>query len=184
MSDRDLISIVLPDAQPLPSPYAEADRKQAVDDLLAGNCFRPKGLAGPFGLHIMVRDGRLILDIRDAEDKALHALVLALGPFRRLIKDYHLVVESHEKAVAEGGLRGADPGDRHGQARLCTTKARRCWWTAWPAGWSWISRRRGASSPWSARCTSGSETPASQRRMGSAVRGSRRSVTFPPSRVT
>jgi uncharacterized protein (UPF0262 family) len=103
MAERDLIRIVLPDAQPLPSPYAEADRRQAVEDLLAGNCFRPKGLSGPYGLAIMVRDGRLILDIRDAEDKALHALVLALGPFRRLIKDYHLVVESHEKAVAEGG---------------------------------------------------------------------------------
>ena len=103
MSEKDLIRIVLPDAQPLPSPYAEADRRQAVEDLLAGNSFRPNGLAGPFGLAIMVRDGRLILDIRDAEDKALHALVLALGPFRRLIKDYHLVVESHEKAVAEGG---------------------------------------------------------------------------------
>jgi uncharacterized protein (UPF0262 family) len=103
MAEKDLIRIVLPDAQPLPSPYAEADRRQAVEDLLAGNCFRPKGLTGPFGLAIMVRDGRLILDIRDAEDKALHALVLALGPFRRLIKDYRLVVESHEKAVAEGG---------------------------------------------------------------------------------
>lgn len=103
MSEKDLVRIVLPDAQPLPSPYAEADRRQAVEDLLAGNSFRPKGLAGPFGLAIMVRDGRLILDIRDAEDKALHALVLALGPFRRLIKDYHLVVESHEKAVSEGG---------------------------------------------------------------------------------
>ena len=103
MSEKDLVRIVLPDAQPLPSPYAEADRRQAVEDLLAGNSFRPKGLAGPFGLAIMVRDGRLILDIRDAEDKALHAMVLALGPFRRLIKDYHLVVESHEKAVSEGG---------------------------------------------------------------------------------
>ena len=103
MTEKDLIHIVLPDAQPLLSPYAEADRRQAVEDLLAGNCFRPKDLAGPFGLHIMVRDGRLILDIRDAADKPLHALVLALGPFRRLIKDYHLVVESHEKAVAEGG---------------------------------------------------------------------------------
>jgi uncharacterized protein (UPF0262 family) len=103
MSEKDLVRIVLPDAQPLPSPYAEADRRQAVEDLLAGNSFRPKGLAGPFGLAIMVRDGRLILDIRDAEDKPLHALVLALGPFRRLIKDYHLVVESHEKAVSEGG---------------------------------------------------------------------------------
>jgi uncharacterized protein (UPF0262 family) len=101
---RDLVSIVLPDATPLPSPYAEADRRQAVEDLLAGNRFRPQGLrAGPYGLAIAVRDGRLILDIRDAQDEPLHALVLALGPFRRLIKDYHLVVESHEKAVAEGG---------------------------------------------------------------------------------
>jgi uncharacterized protein (UPF0262 family) len=98
-----LVRIVLPDAQPLPSPYAEADRRQAVEDLLAGNRFRPAGLTGPFSLQIMVRDGRLILDIRDEADKPLHAQVLALGPFRRLIKDYHLVVESHEKAVAEGG---------------------------------------------------------------------------------
>jgi len=103
MAERDLIRIVLPDAQPLPSPYAEADRRQAVDDLLAGNQFRPKDLIGPFALSLTVRDGRLGFDIRDAEDRPLHALVLALGPFRRLIKDYHLVVESHEKAVAEGG---------------------------------------------------------------------------------
>lgn len=101
---RDLVRIILPDAQPLPSPYAEADRRQAVEDLLAGNVFRPKALGpGPFALQICVRDGRLILDIRDEADTPLHALVLALGPFRRLVKDYHLVVESHEKAVAEGG---------------------------------------------------------------------------------
>ncbi len=103
MAERDLIRVVLPDAQPLPSPYAEADRNQAVADLLAGNLFRPKGLTGPFGVAIAVRDGRLMLEIRNEADEALHALVLALGPFRRLIKDYHLVVESHEKAVADGG---------------------------------------------------------------------------------
>jgi uncharacterized protein (UPF0262 family) len=103
MADRDILRIVLPDAYPLPSPYAEADRRQAVDDLLAGNHFRATGLTGPFTLHIMVRDGRLILDIRDAADAPLHALALALGPFRRLIKDYHMVVESHERAVSEGG---------------------------------------------------------------------------------
>ena len=101
---RDLVRIVLPDGQSLlPSPYAEADRRQAVDDLLAGNRFRPLGLSpGPYGVNICVRDGRLILDIRDAADAPLHAMVLALGPFRRLIKDYHMVVDSHETAVGEG----------------------------------------------------------------------------------
>jgi uncharacterized protein (UPF0262 family) len=99
-----LVRLELPEASPLQSAYAEADRRQAVVDLLQGNVFAPVGLpAGPYVLHLAVRDGRLVFDIRDAEDAPLHALVLALGPFRRLIKDYHLVVESHEQVVAEGG---------------------------------------------------------------------------------
>ena len=73
-------------------------------ELLAGNRFAPAGLPpGPYVLHLAVREGRLIFDIRDAEDAPLHALVLALGPFRGLIRDYRMVVESHERAVAEGG---------------------------------------------------------------------------------
>jgi uncharacterized protein (UPF0262 family) len=101
---RRLARIILPDAAPLPSAYAEADRRQAVADLLAGNAFDPLGLpGGPFWLHLSLREGRLVFDLRNAEDAPLHALVLALGPFRRLIKDYHLIVESHERAVHEGG---------------------------------------------------------------------------------
>jgi uncharacterized protein (UPF0262 family) len=103
---RQLVRIELADAAPLPSAYAEADRRQAVADLLAGNRFDPEGIAapGPFALHLAVREGRLVLDIRDAADDApLRAFVLALGPFRRLIKDYHMIVESHERAVTEGG---------------------------------------------------------------------------------
>ncbi|TCZ65490.1 UPF0262 family protein [Roseicella aquatilis] len=101
---RRLENIILPDATPLPSAYAEADRRQAVADLLKENHFDPVGVpGGPFSLNLCVRDGRLIFDIRDALDAPVRAVVLALGPFRRLIKDYHLIVESHEHAVAEGG---------------------------------------------------------------------------------
>ena len=101
---RRLVRIELPDAKPLPSAFAEADRRQAVADLLQGNRFDPHGVpGGPFALHLMVREGRLILDIRDPNGAPLRAVVLALGPFRRLIKDYHLIVESHERAVTEGG---------------------------------------------------------------------------------
>ena len=103
-AQRRLANLVLPDATPLPSAYAEADRRQAVADLLTENRFDPTGVAGgPFALHLCVREGRLVFDIRDGEDTPVRAVALALGPFRRLIKDYHLIVESHEQAVAEGG---------------------------------------------------------------------------------
>jgi len=103
VATRDVIRIALPDHAPLPSPYAEADRRQAVADLLAGNRFAPEGLPpGPYILHLCLRDGRLLLDVRDAEDVPLHAYLLALGPFRRLIKDYGMVIEGHEAAVTEG----------------------------------------------------------------------------------
>ncbi|WP_043359744.1 UPF0262 family protein [Belnapia sp. F-4-1] len=102
--ERRIARLELPDASPLPSAYAEADRRQAVQDLLAGNSFDPLGVpGGPFVLYLCVRDGRLVFDIRDGAEEPVRAVALALGPFRRLIKDYHLIVQSHEQAVTEGG---------------------------------------------------------------------------------
>ncbi|MBP0492728.1 UPF0262 family protein [Roseomonas sp. SG15] len=100
---RDIVRIELGHNAPLPSPFAEADRQQAVADLLTGNRFLPAGLPpGPYALHLCLRDGRLVLDVRDEADAPLHAYALALGPFRRLIKDYGMVIEGHEQAVVEG----------------------------------------------------------------------------------
>ncbi len=100
-----LVHVELPDSAPLPSAYAEADRQQAVADLIAGNHFAPHHCGpGPYALYLALREGRLVFDIRSPEGAPLHALVLALGPFRRLIKDYQMVVDSHERAVAEGGM--------------------------------------------------------------------------------
>jgi uncharacterized protein (UPF0262 family) len=105
------------------SPILEADRAQAVADLEAENRFAPQlingaapgaapgsapgtaaGTAepGPFLLHLSIQEGRLVFDIRDIGDRPLQAIALALGPFRRLIKDYQLLVDSHILAVQEG----------------------------------------------------------------------------------
>ena len=88
------------------SPLLEADRAQAVADLQAENHFAPTGLPGvqhgPYVLHLSIQQGRLVFDIHAADDTPVSALVLALGPFRRLIKDYQLLVDSHIKAVEEG----------------------------------------------------------------------------------
>ncbi|MBB5690403.1 UPF0262 family protein [Roseomonas alkaliterrae] len=104
MPEQRLVRLELPEEPPAPSAYAEADRRQAIADLLAGNRFDPPHLPrGPYALAVSLREGRLILDIRDVDNRPLHVLALALGPFRRLIKDYHMVVEAHEQAVAQNG---------------------------------------------------------------------------------
>jgi uncharacterized protein (UPF0262 family) len=87
------------------SPFIEADREQAVADLTAANHFAPligTTAAGPYALHLSIQEGRLIFDIRDIAGMPLTAIGLALGPFRRLVKDYQLLVDSHIKAVEEG----------------------------------------------------------------------------------
>lgn len=86
-------------------PYIEADRAQAIEDLARSNHFAPVGSiagCGPFVLRLSIRDGRLIFDIRDRTDAPLIAIGLVLGPFRRLMKDYQLLVDSHILAVEEG----------------------------------------------------------------------------------
>lgn len=87
------------------SPLQEADREQAVADLAAENSFAPLkrgAVPGPYALHLSIQEGRLVFDIRREDDHAVVIVVLALGPFRRLIKDYQLLVESHIQAVHEG----------------------------------------------------------------------------------
>ena len=49
-----------------------------------------------------MRDGRLIFDIRDAAMQPVTAIGLALGPLRRLIKDYVMLVDSYAVAIQEG----------------------------------------------------------------------------------
>jgi uncharacterized protein (UPF0262 family) len=102
--DEDRLEEVVLDGEALTrlSPLQEADRAQAVADLAAENSFRPGRLRGPFRLRLSIQEGRLVFDIRNLADAPLTALGLALGPFRGLIKDYQLLVDSHVKAVEEG----------------------------------------------------------------------------------
>ncbi len=85
------------------SPLQEADRAQAVADLEAENSFAPA--AHPDAetiLHLSIQEGRLVFDVHDADDKPLAAVVLAMGPFKMLIKDYQMLLDSYAGAIAEG----------------------------------------------------------------------------------
>jgi uncharacterized protein (UPF0262 family) len=101
-------SVILDDeARSALPPLIEADREQAVADLAASNHFLVFGrdgekTDGPYILHLTIAEGRLVFDIRDRNDAPMIAIGLALGPFRRLVKDYQMLVDSHIKAVEEG----------------------------------------------------------------------------------
>ena len=106
--DGRLSRVVLDGEIPSSLPAAlEADRAQAVADLAAENHFvpltvKPDAADGPFVLHLALQDGRLVFDIRHGNGGRLAVIGLALGPFRGLMKDYQLLVDSHSKAVEEG----------------------------------------------------------------------------------
>jgi len=104
-TDRRLGQIILEGESPTRlSPLLEADRAQAVADLAADNSFSVVGHenAGPYLLRLSIFQARLQFDIRQADDTPLVGIGLALGPFRGLMKDYELLVDSYAKAVEEG----------------------------------------------------------------------------------
>ena len=85
------------------SALQEADRAQAIRDLETENAFA--AAAHPHVqsiLHLSIQEGRLVFDIRDANDAPLVAVLLALGPFKMLVKDYQMLLDSYADAIAEG----------------------------------------------------------------------------------
>ncbi|WP_291365514.1 UPF0262 family protein [Acetobacter sp. UBA5411] len=107
-SDRpDALLAVVLDSALDPStdahPERRKDREQAILDLCQTAHFRPEGLTGPFILHIAVQGlSGLVFDVRNEEDMPLYAHAISLSPFRRLIKDYALMIDSFEAAMEEG----------------------------------------------------------------------------------
>lgn len=90
---------------PAPTPEIEQERRVAIFDLLEGNSFKvvaregTDAPPGPYGLTLAIRERRLVLDIRDAEEAAAAEFQLALGPFRQVVKDYFQICESYFEAV-------------------------------------------------------------------------------------
>ncbi len=102
-------------ARPAPRHTVARDREQAIRDLLATAHFAPVGLAGPFRLRLGIEAGRLVFDVRDRDDAPLRLYGISLGPFRRLIKDYLMIVDSYDEASRTGGaarLQAIDMGRR------------------------------------------------------------------------
>ena len=57
------------------------------------------GRLGPYALNLGLNGNRLVFDLRDPEGQPIFAHVLALSPFRMVIKDYFMICASYYDAI-------------------------------------------------------------------------------------
>jgi uncharacterized protein (UPF0262 family) len=83
-----------------PSDDIEHERRVAIYDLVEENSFKPVGHdGGPYALHLGVRGGRLVFDIRLTDGTPVIAHMLSLVPFRKIVKDYFTICDSYYSAI-------------------------------------------------------------------------------------
>ena len=105
MSDPRIIHVEL-DEESLGwrSADVEQERRIAIFDLLEDNSFAPQRAypdryAGPYRLKLQAEEGRLGLHLHREDGSHLETLVLALGRFRRPIRDYFAICDSYYQAI-------------------------------------------------------------------------------------
>lgn len=107
MADPRIIDVSLDERTILwRSADVEQERRIAIFDLIEENHFAPQraysdAYAGPYRIALSVEEGRLALQIRRADDSLLETLILALGRFRRPIRDYFAICDSYYQAIRQ-----------------------------------------------------------------------------------
>ncbi len=85
------------------SPDIEQERAVAIYDLIEENRFCPIGAtddAGPdYALTLSIADRKLVFDIDRPDGERLVSHILSLSPFRRIVKDYHMICDSYYQAI-------------------------------------------------------------------------------------
>ena len=81
------------------SPENKQERAIAIYDLIENNFFELKNHNGPYQLFLAKEARHLLFDVRSKENKTLNSFYLAMGPFRRLIRDYKQVCENYYEAI-------------------------------------------------------------------------------------
>lgn len=90
---------------PTPTAEIEQERKVAVFDLLEDNSFAlvprdgQSAPPGPFAIRLSIRDRRLCISVTDDSGVAINELLLSLGPFKQVVKDYYQICGSYFDAV-------------------------------------------------------------------------------------
>ena len=95
-----LVKIELDDAVgPRRSAEAEQERAIAIYDILEENQFGVPEHCGPFHLYLKLEGRHVHFDIRNSGDIAIAQFFMAMGPMRRVIRDYFHVCDTYYDAI-------------------------------------------------------------------------------------
>ena len=95
-----LVKIDLDDVgKPRRSAEAEQERAIAIYDILEDNIFRLESQTGPFHLTLRLEGRHVHFDIRQANETPLNQFFMAMGPLRRVMRDYFHVGDNYYDAI-------------------------------------------------------------------------------------
>ncbi|MFP4314501.1 MAG: UPF0262 family protein [Alphaproteobacteria bacterium] len=96
-------SVSIVNMAPPSSSLLAQDRKIAIRDLERVSFFKPlKNAQGPYALTLFVQDNRLVIEMENINGEPIPMLVLSLKPYKRLIQDYFMIVQSYDQAIQSG----------------------------------------------------------------------------------
>src|SRR5258706_14491661 len=116
MADPRIIDVTLDERTILwRSADIEQERRIAIFDLIEGNFFAPQraypdGYAGPFKIELAVEEGRLGIAIHRQDGSHLETYILAMGRFRRPIRDYFAICDSYYQAIRNATPQASEKG--------------------------------------------------------------------------
>ena len=98
--ENRLVKIDLDDAgKPRLSAEVEQERAIAIYDILEDNIFRLETQTGPFHLTLRLEGRHVHFDIRQANETPLNQFFMAMGPLRRVMRDYFHVCDTYYDAI-------------------------------------------------------------------------------------
>ena len=100
-NNKNLIAQLNVELDPKKRVTAEQQHEHsvAIYDILDENYFSLQEHEGPYCLHMRTDSRHIHFDVRDESGQPLTGFVMALGPFRRIIRDYFEVCETYYDAI-------------------------------------------------------------------------------------
>lgn len=81
------------------SPALCHEKEQALKNMMARGYFQPlNDNCGPYEIRLSIEENRLVIRLRNARAENLQTYALSLRPYRRLIQDYFMMIDSYEQA--------------------------------------------------------------------------------------